>query len=119
MDFVNCELKNHKMSLFYEDNEPYFSLEFDALYSNGKQLHTKIHKIDLSKIVLDLHYNNHTNFYLMGFINNSMLSNNSQISFDLALKDNEFYTVTDVTSYKEMTLNEVEKELGYKIKIKK
>jgi hypothetical protein len=29
-----------------------------------------------------------------------------------------FFTLTDITEYREMTIREIEKELGYKIKIK-
>ena len=32
--------------------------------------------------------------------------------------DGIFFTMTDITEYREMTMREVEKELGYKIKIK-
>lgn len=32
--------------------------------------------------------------------------------------DGIFFTLTDITEYREMTIREIEKELGYKIKIK-
>lgn len=32
--------------------------------------------------------------------------------------DNVFFTLKDITKYKEVTIREIEKELGYKIKIK-
>ena len=98
--------KNYKVGLYIEDEKTYMRLEFDSELYDGKVTHNIIPRIDLSTInVVD---GNEDNFIYRSYI-----------EFHSDLANDAFMLVTDVTPCKEMTVEEIEKELGYKIKIKK
>lgn len=99
--------KNYKVGLYIEDEKTYMRLEFDSELYDGEVTHNIIPRIDLSTInVVD---RNEDNFpYRPDFF----------IEFHSDLANDTFMLVTDVTPRKEMTVEEIEKELGYKIKIK-
>jgi len=117
------KVKNPKVGIYYENDFPYMFFEAD-FKCNDKTYNTKIGKIDLSKTVIK--YDVQRLYEQRGCIDSSVYHSIpfdkriiSNITFDILPKDTVFYTMQDVTPYKEMRLEDVEKELGYKIKIVK
>lgn len=117
--FVNniSEIKNPKVGIYYENNIPYMSFESDFNCENDEIIKLKIGKIDLSKLILE--HKKITNEYKNCFVSHLPIIEKriAKITFDILPEDTVLYTLIDITSYKEMKLGDIEKELGYKIKI--
>lgn len=101
--------KNFKVGLYTEtdlnkEENTYMSLEFDSELYNGAIIHANIPKINLNSInMINSNFNYHYSL---------------DVEFNTHSVKDSFITMTDVTPYKEMTVKDIEKELGYKIKIK-
>jgi hypothetical protein len=98
------ENKNYKVKLYIENKKTYMCLEFDSEFYDGTIIHAIIPKINLNTIdIVEEHLSHCQNF---------------SIKFHTDLVNESFMLMNDVTPRKEMTVEEIEKELGYKIKIK-
>lgn len=99
--------KNFKATFFEENAKTYMKLEFEIHVGLEKQKVT-IHKIDMNEFNI-----NRTQIgpYYYNLFNND-------IKFYLASNENnEIYRIQDITERKEMTMTDIEKALGYKVKI--
>ncbi len=93
---------NHKIGVYTERGNTYMTLDLDTILDDGRKMHLTIPKIDLNSLSINL---------------NEGIYNTANISFDLKEVKDSYMTITDITKYKEMSLNDIEKELGYKIKL--
>lgn len=95
---------NFKAEFFTENGKPFMKLEFDKVDCDNRTYHVVIHKIALGEFNLEkFNYP-----FDHAIIKLDVLANNC----------NEYMFFTETTDYKEMTIEEIEKKLGYKIKIK-
>ncbi|MGJ0846488.1 hypothetical protein ACR77J_07360 [Tissierella praeacuta] len=92
---------NQKVSLFNEDGKTYLGFEYDVKTNSAETVNFKIHKIDLSNI--DISIDRRENRY--------------SLTLDVIPVKDEILVMTDITPVEEMTIKEIEKELGRKIKI--
>jgi hypothetical protein len=89
---------NPKVTLFYDQNKPYMTLTAESELSDKTIVNITIPKIDLSKIQTETRRTNRGNV--------------CRVFFDTL-------PIVEIESeFKEMTLKEIEKELGHKIIIK-
>ena len=117
MDTKLSEVKNPKISLFYDnEGEPCLTLEFDTkVKENGFEVkaNVQIHRIKLNNININCETKSKVYSPYMPPI---MTSSKRTISFDLDCNDKyELYTIKVDEKKKKMSLSDIEKELGYKI----
>lgn len=94
--------KNIKAELFEENNKTYMRLEFDQHKITNEIFHTIIHKIDMSEFQFSK--SEHTVGHMVSF-------------YVYPINDGEILTQKDITPPREMTVQDIERKLGYKIKI--
>ena len=96
---------------FYEENDSmYMKLEFDSVHKNEK-FHYSIPKIDLQGFSIDIDKSK-----LYHGVNLISDYKSAELKFKLFKADGAYYSVQDLTP-KEITIEEIEKKLGYKVKI--
>ena len=113
---------NYKTTIYYEKANPFLKLEWDTIQGNN-EYHAEIHKISLATLNNELNKMYQEKIKKMiseDILPYSLISpfSNYQICLRVLPVDNKIATLIDITPYKEMTLQEIEKELGYKVKIK-
>lgn len=112
-------MTNQKINTYIEDGEMFMGIECDCKDPDGSQtLHFNIPKIGLNEIMFDLqrkrqHYDEPK---LKHLTKNILI--NATIGLKVYMVNDELFTITVDEKPKEMTIEEIEKELGYKIKIK-
>lgn len=86
-------------------------LEFDGII-NGKKVRYLIPKIDFESFTMEIDTQKlyHENVFITDF------GSFAKLKFDLCSLDGEFCRIQNLEP-REMTVKEIEKELGYKIKI--
>ena len=117
------KIKNPQVGIYYDENNiPYLAFKAEYYYDDDSVYEVNIPKIDLSKMRVDLQLKQDIN-YSHPFFRSYLLppSQNviSEVTFDIEPNQNyNYYTLKDLTPPKEMTIGDIEKELGYKVKIK-
>jgi len=100
-------IQDPKVGVYYEKDKPYMFLEANVRSLDGRLLKYNIPRIGLSEVTMEIEKNDQ---YCISIVK-------SKISFSVLSVNDVFATVTDITPYKEMTLAEIEKKLGHKVKI--
>lgn len=108
---VSKEILNPQATFYKKNNHTYMKLEFDGII-NGKKVRYLIPKIDFESFTMEIDTQKlyHENVFITDF------GSFAELKFDLCSLDGRFYTTKNLEP-KEMTVKEIEKELGYKIKI--
>jgi hypothetical protein len=94
------EIKNVKVGLYQENIDTYMSLEFDC--KADEDYTCKVLRLDLSYLTLQLDYE----------------SGRSYVEIPIRAVNGKYAEFIKIDNPKEMSVEEIEKELGYKIKIK-
>ena len=112
------KVKNPQVGVYYDENNmPYLTFKAEYHYDDNTVYEVNIPKIDLSKMKVNLE----EKCYYPHYRNSPPLLNSiiSEIAFNILPNKNcNYYTLKDITPVKEMTIKEIEKQLGYKVKIK-
>lgn len=105
-------LYDFKVGLFYEKDKPYLSLEGKT---KDNKAEINLFKIDLTNLVINTDV---ANIYDdVRFLPIKTLKDYS-VTFPLKTNENDVAYTVKFDDRKEMTKEQIEKELGYKIKIK-
>lgn len=114
-EIIGIELKCTKASIYYENNQPFINWYGEARTLNGYVLECHIPKmsLDISKIEQECAYvyldQGYSNYY-------SNILKSRQVFVKDGFKADEDIIIT--IKEREMTKEQIEKELGYKVKIK-
>ena len=108
------KIKNIKIGLYEEDGNTYMSLEGTTKVGNGNAIFN-LQKIDISQMEF---FKNTVSEYIQISYDKKPIYHyiDCYVKFPVIPVDDVLITTKIIE--KEMTLNEIEKELGYKIKIK-
>ena len=111
-------VKNPQVGVYYDENNmPYLTFKAEYHYDDGLVYAVNIPKIDLSKMKVNLEQKYDPPYYNYPPLLRSIIS---ELTFDIVPNQNcNYYTLKDITPVKEMTIEEIEKQLGHKVKIKK
>lgn len=111
--FFTDELKCTNAVIFYEDNVPYIDWKGTTMLSDGSiaDVHIPKMSLDINKIEQECKYvyDTYRDYY-------SKILKSKQVFVKNGLKPDEDIIIT--IKEREMTKEQIEKELGYKIKIK-
>lgn len=114
-EIIGTKLKCTKASIYYENNQPFINWYGEACTLNGYVLECHIPKmsLDISKIEQECEYvyldQGYSDYY-------SNILKSRQVFIKDGLKADEDIIIT--IKEREMTKEQIEKELGYKVKIK-
>ena len=104
------KLKCTSASIFYEDNVPYIDWKGATVLSNGS-----IANVHIPKMSLDINeINQEVESYSDSFVNNIIKSRQVFVKDGFEPDEDIIIEIKE----REMTKEQIEKELGYKIKIK-
>lgn len=104
------KLKCTSASIFYEDNVPYIDWKGATVLSNGS-----IANVHIPKMSLDINeINQEVESYSDSFVNNIIRLKQVFVKDGFKLDEDIIIKIKE----REMTKEQIEKELGYKIKIK-
>lgn len=114
------KVKNPHIGLYYEGDIPYMSLKIDCLLIDGSVEMLNVPRIDLSSLIIK-------QVGLGGGLRYDSTELSSTFLYEMILRiqgtqREPCFTTQDITRkrmapLKEMTIEEIEKELGHKIKI--
>lgn len=108
---MNREILNPQATFYKKNNHTYMKLEFDEI-ANGNKVRYSIPKIDFESFTVDI---DRQKLYHQGTFITEFVSA-AELKFDVCSLDGKFCTIQNLDP-REMTVKEIEKELGYKIRI--
>ena len=113
--YFTDKLKCTSASIFYEDNVPYIDWKGTTILSNGciADVHIPKMSLDISEINQEFEYKHVHDGYRDCYSN---ILKSKQVFVRDGFKPDEDIIIT--IKEREMTKEQIEKELGYKIKIK-